>query len=48
VDDPLAITFGPHVVGRYAPDAAVEMSARKAIKTRRFRSGLERQAKKAA
>jgi transposase len=49
LDATLSITFGPHVVGRYQTDEAVEMTPpRKATKDVASRRGLEKSGQKAA
>jgi transposase len=48
LDDTLSITFGPHVVGRYQPEAVEMTPPRKATKDVASRSGLEKSGQKAA
>ena len=48
LDDTLSITFGPHVVGRYQPEAVEMTPPRKATKSVASRSGLEKSRSKAA
>ena len=48
LDDTLSITFGPHVVGRYQPEAVEMTPPRKATKGVASRSGLEKSGQKAA
>ena len=49
LDETLSITFGPHIVGRYQTDEAVEMTPpRKATKNVASRRGLEKSGQKAA
>jgi transposase len=48
LDDTLSITFGPHLVGRYQPEAVEMTPPRKATKGVASRSGLEKSGQKAA
>jgi hypothetical protein len=48
LDDSFSITFGPHVVGRYGPEAVEMTPPRKARKAFASRSGLEKSGQKAA
>ena len=48
LDHTLSITFGPHVVGRYQPEAVEMTPPRKATKSVASRSGLEKSGQKAA
>jgi transposase len=48
LDDTFSITFGPHVVGRYGPEAVEMTPPRKATKRVASRSGLEKSGQKAA
>jgi transposase len=48
LDDTLSITFGPHVVGRYGPEAVEMTPLRQATKAVASRSGLGKSGQKAA
>jgi transposase len=48
LDDSFSITFGPHVVGRYGPQAVEMTPPRKARKAFASHSGLEKSGQKAA